>query len=67
MNDPEWTEYISKKSVDPDYYKHEQFFKIVMDDKADVTHWLKIEDFPFRITCSGMIFALTFMNSLEEA
>ena len=41
MKDPEWTEYVSKKGVDPVYYKHEQFFKIVMDDKADVTHWLK--------------------------
>ena len=41
MNDPEWIDYVSKKGVDPIYYKHDKFFKIVIDDKADVTHWLK--------------------------
>jgi tripartite-type tricarboxylate transporter receptor subunit TctC len=41
MKDSEWIEYVSKKGVDPVYYKHDKFYKIVMNDKADVTRWLK--------------------------
>ena len=41
MKDSEWIEYVSKKGVDPVYYSHEKFYKIVMNDKADVTRWLK--------------------------
>ena len=41
MKDSEWIEYVSKKGVDPVYYNHEKFYKIVMNDKADVTRWLK--------------------------
>ena len=41
MKDSEWIEYVSSKGVDPVYYNHERFYKIVKDDKADVTRWLK--------------------------
>jgi tripartite-type tricarboxylate transporter receptor subunit TctC len=41
MKDSEWIEYVSKRGVDPVYYKHDKFYKIVLEDKADVTRWLK--------------------------